>query len=119
MAVPEVQHLCKQPGDRRRLGGDAAPRETDDADPGDREVGVAAAVALERLAVGVERVAVQLDDQAFRRPVQVDQVSCDVHVCAWRRQPGAGDQVEQPSLGLRPRGRRTRPALPRNPTQRR
>ena len=62
---------------------------------GEQVVGVAVAIFLEGLAVGVEFPAVELDDQPGGGPERVDLVTVDQHVGLRRRQAmGAAERRE-------------------------
>jgi hypothetical protein len=75
-------------GDRVRLGVELAPGDPDDAVAHGLEMAVTGAVALERLAGGVDRVAVELDDEAFGGPDGVGLVGPEGRV-----RPRAGEPV--------------------------
>ncbi len=77
-------------------------------DPHDRqtarlELGVPGAVALERGAGPVEGEAVDLDDNALRRPQGVDFVRADADVRLWLWQVRLVDEGEEAGFGLRTR----------------
>src|SRR4051812_27843310 len=71
--------------DRAGVVAQLAPGDADDAVAGERELAVASAVALERLARGVDGIAVELDDEALGRPQGVRVVRAEglVHLGAW------------------------------------
>ena len=65
-----------------------------------RSVGELAAVALERLAVVVELVPVELDDEVRVRPVGVDEVAVDEHVGLGGGETALAEQVAEEPLEL-------------------
>ena len=109
---PDVGHLApgEGGGDRRddRLGlvHELPPGEAQHRIPGELQVSVPRAVALQRGAARMEREAVDLDDDALvgstrSRP----RIGLTLVFRARRREPGGADQCEQPALGLGARER--------------
>ena len=64
------------------------------------ELGVASPVALECSAARVERVAVDLDDEAVGGPEEVDLVAGDPHVGLGLGQAGRADELEEAAFGF-------------------
>ena len=67
---------------------------------GPPQVGDLGAIALERLAITVKLVAVELDDEVGRRPVTVDQVTVDEHVDLRLGAVHVADEIEIKPLEL-------------------
>lgn len=83
------------------LGLDAPRGQADDLDASELELLLSASVALEGGAGAVELVAVELDSEALRGPVDVDLLAGDEEVGEWGRQAGRTHEPEEPALELR------------------
>src|SRR5690606_25299382 len=93
---------------RLRLIRELGPGHADDAEAGSRERRIPSAVGLERGARGVERVAVDLDDEPLRAPEEIDFVSAHDDVRFRLAESRLADQREEPGFrfGARERGPR-------------
>lgn len=83
-----------------RLGGDLAPGEPHNPDPGGEERRVAPTVLLERVTRAVGRVAVGLRGELVGRPEEVDLVPGDDPVCVRAGEGGRLAEVEEASFEL-------------------
>src|SRR4051794_17855925 len=97
LATPEPGEDHRSHGGRFAL--EPAPGDADDAVPGQLELGVAHAVALERAARASEEVvAVKLDDQALARPQGVHRVAAGEHVDRGQRYVVRAAERQEPAL---------------------
>src|SRR5436305_5928414 len=98
-----------RPDHGQRLVLELSIRDADDAVPGRDERGALSPVALEREAIAVELVAVDLDDQPLLRPQAVDLPAVKAGVGHGNGDPGLSTERDHPPLG--PRARERRPAV--------
>ena len=70
--------------------------------PAGCEPGIAPPIGLERVAIAMERIAVELDGEALVPPVEVELVAVQGDVDLRRRDARAPDEPQEPLLGLGP-----------------